>query len=94
MQLQVKGVSADDLATRPDLTLGLQAKIEAITDGVSVGHRNISSPKKSTPLEIKIDSVSPGQLSLMQNDHSVTPACVLIMVFSSDGWSSLWQYGR
>jgi hypothetical protein len=76
MQLQVKGVSADDLATRPDLTLGLQAKIEAITDGVSVGHRNVSSPKKSTPLEIKIDSVSPGQLSLMQNDHSVTPACV------------------
>jgi hypothetical protein len=27
-------------------------------------------------LEIKIDSVSPGQLSLMQNDHWVTPACV------------------
>ncbi|CAK9257795.1 unnamed protein product [Sphagnum jensenii] len=68
---KVKGVSADDLATRPDLALGLQAKIEAITDGVSVGHRNISSPKKSTPLEIKIDSVSPDDIKWTeQKEHS------------------------
>lgn len=54
----MKGVKAEDLATRPDLALALAAKIEEVPDGITMGRRRNSV--KGSPLEIKIDAVSPG----------------------------------
>ncbi|BBM98923.1 syntaxin of plants SYP7 [Marchantia polymorpha subsp. ruderalis] len=69
---KVKGATKEDLALRPDLVLGLVAKIEDIPDGVVAPRKPVKGKKgKGAAETIKIDAMSPEQvMSGSQNQSS------------------------
>jgi hypothetical protein len=62
--LQVKGLSREELALRPDQVKALAARIDAVPDGVTLNNRRAQRGGPGSHREIKIDAVNPGTIQL------------------------------
>jgi hypothetical protein len=62
--LQVKGLSREELALRPDQVKALAARIDAVPDGVTLNNRRAQRGGPGSHREIKIDAVNPGTTQL------------------------------